>query len=155
MEASSKKVISSTLADLIRIFWAPAILFGLHLFIFFVLSAYILVPWLDIPMHYLGGLVMAYSLFLALVFFQQNGTISQLDKGIELLLVFTLVATIAVFWEFGEFTIDLVFGVNVQTSLQNTMQDLFLGLLGVSSLIGYKIVRNRKQAFWGKNTTRF
>jgi hypothetical protein len=134
-----------------KIFWAPILVFTFHLFVFRVLSAYIILPWLDIPMHYIGGFSMAYALFLGLTFLQDRTMISRLDKGIELILVFTLVATIAVFWEFGEFSIDQILGTNVQVSLQNTMQDLFMGLLGVSSLIGYKILKKPKQVFDGKS----
>jgi hypothetical protein len=105
------------------------------------LGAYILFPWLDIPMHFLGGLTMAYSLFLTLAILQERRAISRLDKLIEWILVFALVATIAVFWEFAEFSMDRLLGTNVQISLQNTMQDLFIGVVGSSTMIGYKILR--------------
>ena len=42
----------------------------------------------------------------------------------------SLTATAAVFWEFGEFTIDQMFGTNVQVSLANTMQDMAMGIFG-------------------------
>jgi hypothetical protein len=140
-----------TFVKLWKIFWAPILVFTFHLFAFRVVSAYLVLPWLDIPMHYLGGFSMAYALFLGLAFLQDGAMISRLDKGMELILVFTLVATIAVFWEFGEFSIDQVLGTNVQLSLQNTMQDLFMGLLGAGSLIGYKILKRPKQVFVSKS----
>jgi hypothetical protein len=93
-------------------------------------------------MHYLGGLSMAYSLSLAQTSLQNHKVDSQLDKIIELVLVFTLVATVAVFWEFAEFLLDHWLGTDLQVSLPNTMRDLLMGILGAGTLVGYKIVKN-------------
>ncbi len=92
-------------------------------------------------MHYLGGLSMAYSLFLALAHLQEHKRIKPLDKAIEWTFVLSLVTTAAVFWEFSEFTMDQVLGTNVQISLQNTIQDLFMGVTGASTMIGYTILK--------------
>lgn len=102
---------------------------------------YRLFPPIDIPMHYLGGLSMAFSCFFALAFLQQHKVISPLDKVIEWVLVFTIIATIAIFWEFSEFSIDQLLGTHVQISLQNTMQDLLMGMLGAASLVAYKMIK--------------
>ena len=142
MKASSKILIDRTLiAQLAGMFWPPILVFCLHVFLSRGLHLYSLVPWIDIPMHLLGGLSMAYSLFLVLAFLQDSGVISRLDRIIEWVLVFTLVATIALFWEFSEFSFDHLFRSNVQISLPNTMQDLFMGMLGASTMIGYKIIK--------------
>jgi peptidoglycan biosynthesis protein MviN/MurJ (putative lipid II flippase) len=124
--------------------WAPIFVFTIHVFLSLGLHIYILLPWMDIPMHYLGGLSIAYSLFLLLIFLKERGIITHLDRVIELTFVFTLVATIAVFWEFSEFSMDQLLGTNVQISLQNTMQDLFMGIVGASTMIGYKIIKKPK-----------
>ena len=86
---------------------------------------------------------MGYACFLALVFIQQHKLISPLDQVIMLAFVFTSVATIAVFWEFGEFTIDHVLGKNVQVSLANTMQDLLIGILGALTVVVYQFVKKQ------------
>jgi hypothetical protein len=142
MKASSKTLIDRNLiAQLAGMFWPPIFVFSLHVILSHGLHLYSLLLWIDIPMHFLGGLSMAYSLFLVLAFLQDSGVISRLDRIIEWALVFTLVATIAVFWEFLEFSIDHLFRSNVQISLPNTMQDLFMGILGASNMIGYKILK--------------
>lgn len=141
----SKKIIPRDLIiQFLSIFWFPLCVFLLHIFLSRGLQFYILVPWIDIPMHYLGGLSMAYSMFLSLAFLKKEGIITPLNSIIELTLTFTLVATIAVFWEFAEFSMDQLIGTNVQISLQNTMQDLFIGILGASTMIGYKIIQKSK-----------
>lgn len=124
-----------------RIFWLPMFIFAAHVFVSRVLHGYILFPSLDIPMHYLGGLSMGYSSFLALAFLQQHKIISPLDKAVAWVFVFTLVTTIAVFWEFAEFSMDQLIGTNLQLHLPNTMQDLFMGMLGAVTIIGYKMIK--------------
>jgi hypothetical protein len=128
------------LANFLAIFWPPMLVFMLHVCLFRIWNAYILVPWIDIPMHFLGGLSMAYSLSAVLTFLQERRAISRLDLGVQLLLVFTSVATIAVLWEFMEFSQDHLFNMNTQISLANTMQDLLMGMLGAAMLVGIKSI---------------
>ena len=141
MNISAKNLMSSELwVDLLKLFWPPIVVFTMHVFLY-VIDLYSLFPWVDIPMHYLGGLSMAYSLFMTLTYLQERRIIHPLDKVIMLLLTFTLVATIAVFWEFGEFSMDQLLKTNGQISLQNTMQDLFMGMLGAATVVGYKLIK--------------
>jgi len=128
-------------ARFLRIFWPPILIFGLHFVFARFLNFYLLFPWIDIPMHFLGGLSIAFSISMTLDTLQEERLIAPLDRVIAYLLIFSLVATIAVFWEFSEFSMDQLFGTNSQISLQNTMQDLFMGILGASTLLGYKIAR--------------
>ena len=142
MNISAKNLMSSELwVDLLKLFWPPMVVLTVHVFISHGLHLYTLLPWIDIPMHYLGGLSVGYSLFCALTVLQERRIIHPLDKAIALLLMFTLVATIAVFWEFAEFSMDQLLKTNVQVSLQNTMQDLFMGMLGAATLVVYKIIK--------------
>ena len=124
-----------------KLFWPPILVFSLHIFLVRVINIYSYYPWLDMPMHYLGGLSMAYSLSLAGTALQERKTISRLDNSIELVLIFTGVITIAVFWEFGEFLLDHFLGTNLQVSLPNTMQDLLMGILGAGTIVVLKIYK--------------
>jgi len=54
---------------------------------------------------------------------------------LELVLIGSLTATAAVFWEFAEFTYDRAFGTNIQVSLANTMQDMAMGIAGASAFM--------------------
>jgi hypothetical protein len=130
-----------SISRLWQIFWAPIVVFSIHIVLLRLLDTYNIFPNIDILMHYLGGLSMGYACFLALVFLQQHKLISPLDQVIALGLVFTSVATIAVFWEFGEFLIDRILGTNVQVSLANTMQDLLMGILGALTVVLYKVFK--------------
>jgi uncharacterized membrane protein YjdF len=132
---------------MVKIFWFPPSVYITHLIFTYLLDAYTLFPWIDIPMHYLGGLSMAYSLLLVLTELQHQQVIKPLEKIIELLLIFSLVTTAAVFWEFSEFTADQVLGTNGQISLRNTMKDLFMGVMGALSVVGYvSATKSRKKS---------
>jgi hypothetical protein len=54
---------------------------------------------------------------------------------LELILIGSLTASAALCWEFAEFAIDQLLGTNVQVSLENTMIDLAMGMLGGMLLI--------------------
>lgn len=96
-----------------------------------VLSLYRIYPNMDIASHYMGGLSIAYSATKIIRYLeQQQMLVNPLNNAVFLVLLISLTATAAIFWEFAEFTMDLLLGTNVQVSLANTMQDQFMGILG-------------------------
>lgn len=85
-------------------------------------------PYVDPMMHFLGGVAAAF-------FFRHAASVggSLLGAPTHLaldLLAFGLTCGVALLWEFGEFASDQFLGTQIQRSLDNTMRDLFLGLLG-------------------------
>ena len=110
--------------------WLPTVVFLLHVFISRVVNGYILYPPLDIPMHFLGGVAIAFffSRCLALV---PEGAISGTPRHLaQALLVFSLTCTATVFWEFAEFLSDRLFGTSAQLGLEDTLLDMALGVAG-------------------------
>lgn len=85
---------------------------------------------MDMPFHYVGGLSIAYAASLILSHLESEKVTAPLNRMIFLVLLLSLTATIAVFWEFAEFISDQVLGTQLQPSIANTMQDQFLGILG-------------------------
>lgn len=132
-----------SLLTLIKIFAFPILVFLLHL-VFEVLNLYTAVSWLDIMMHLLGGVFIAYSFNLSLKYFQENQLIPQLHSLVRAAFLFSLVATAAVLWEFGEFTIDYLFRTSSQSGLQDTISDMFLGLVGGTVFILYVLSGMRR-----------
>lgn len=119
---------------LVRIFSLPFGLFCFHLVLVF-LGFYERQPWIDIPMHVLGGVFIAYSLNLAITYFQERKLASELNMLSRSVFLFALTSSATVIWEFGEFTLDFLLGTNAQASLEDTMLDMFLGLVGGTALI--------------------
>jgi hypothetical protein len=86
-------------------------------------------------MHVLGGVFIAYSFSLAMTYLKQRKILSELNVLSRSVFLFGLTSSAAVIWEFGEFTLDFFFGTVAQASLEDTMLDMFLGLVGGTALI--------------------
>ncbi len=129
---------------LVSIFALPTVLFCLNLVMVF-LGFYERHPWLDIPMHVLGGVFIAYSFSLAVTYFQERRILSELNVLSRSVFLFTLTSSAAVIWELGEFTLDFFFDTVAQASLEDTMLDMFLGMLGGTALIVFLARRNIKE----------
>ncbi len=119
---------------LVSFFALPTLLFCLHLAMVF-LGFYKRHPWIDIPVHVLGGVFIAYSFSLALTYYQERRILSELNVLSRIVFLFTLTSTATVIWEFGEFTLDFFFDTVAQLGLEDTMLDMFLGLVGGTALI--------------------
>jgi hypothetical protein len=113
----------------------PGVIFLIHLIASKILNLYALFPNMDIPFHYLGGLSIAWTSAQLLSYLEQERIISRLNRVIFMVLILSLTATAAVFWEFAEFIGDRLFDTNIQISLANTMQDQFLGVLGGMTIV--------------------
>src|SRR5512141_133524 len=118
--------------------WVLLLVFATHLFISGVLHAYQIWPPLDMPMHFCGGMSIAYFVSRC---FQSLPRADVRRSGVvllELLLIISLTATAAVFWEFAEFATDQLFRTNLQIGLADTMSDLAMGLLGAVVFTGIR-----------------
>lgn len=114
------------------------------------LDLYTRFPRLDIPVHYLGGLSIAYTSARILSYLEDEKITGSVNPAIFLVLTFALTATATVFWEFMEFAIDRLLDSNIQVSLANTMQDQLMGLLGGATLVllySRKLSRGRATRF--------
>ena len=118
--------------------WVPLLVFGTHVFLSRVLDAYKIWPPTDIPMHFMGGLAMAFFISKCFQTLPRGEVRKSRTDILELVLVGSLTATAAVLWEFAEFSVDQFFGTNIQVSLANTIQDMALGLGGASLFIVFR-----------------
>jgi hypothetical protein len=115
--------------------WAPLLVFSIHVVASRGLNAYARFPPTDIPMHFAGGVAMAF--FISGCFRALPRDVDRRSRVVVLegVLVGSLATTAAVLWEFAEFSIDRLTGTNIQVNLNNTMQDLALGMLGALVLV--------------------
>ena len=121
--------------------WFPLIVFTTHLFLSRVLHIYKAYPHMDIPMHFAGGFAIAFFVSKCFQILPRDYVKRSRVNILEILLIGSLTASVAVFWEFGEFLFDQFFGTNIQVSLANTIQDLVMGLFGALTVI---FIRSRK-----------
>ncbi|MBI5794272.1 hypothetical protein HZA87_04295 [Candidatus Uhrbacteria bacterium] len=117
-----------------RAFYAILVVVLVHSILLFT-DGYFLIQWIDGPMHLAGGFAIG-MLALAIHRFETNRThIKPVSIWYHYLFVIGFVALIAVLWEFHEYILDHTLTVwmgwpQAQISLQDTMADLLLGLLG-------------------------
>lgn len=128
-------------------FLFPILVFLVHLTALRILHLYSSYPNMDMPFHYIGGLSIAYTASQILLHLESEEITAPLNRMIFLVLLLSLTATIAMFWEFAEFMSDQMLGTHLQPSIANTMQDQFLGILGGGTwaLISFK--RERESVF--------
>lgn len=107
--------------------WAPLSVFSFYL-AGLALHLYKLFPPLDIPTHFMGGLVITY--FYRCAIRNSQRLVGKIPLPIQVLFAFTCTGTTTVLWEFCENFLDFFFGTNMVRGLQDTLVDLFLGLLG-------------------------
>jgi hypothetical protein len=115
--------------------WAPILVFLLHVFISRVLNGYILYPPVDIPMHFFGGVAMAYFLGASFAALPSDAVRGDLRAVAQFVLVVSLTATASILWEFAEFTSDAFFGTRAQLGLEDTLLDMALGIAGGASFV--------------------
>ena len=124
-----------SIAALLEAGWAPAALFVLHLLLSRVLRLYLAHPTVDIAMHLLGGLAIAFFFWRAGVLASEAGVIGGINRiGIGVV-VFGLTCAAAVFWEFAEYVSDRYLGTKSQLGLSDTLRDMLCGIVGGSAFV--------------------
>lgn len=107
--------------------WAP-----LSVLIFYLIGRLLylfdLFPWLDIPTHFTGGVAITY--FYRSAIRNSQGIVGVIPTSIQILLAFTCTGTTIILWEFYENLFDFFFGTHMVRGLEDTILDMFLGLLG-------------------------
>lgn len=107
--------------------WAPLTVLGFyglgltfHLFKLF--------PPLDIPTHFLGGVVITY--FYRAAVRNSQKLVGEIPFPIQVLFAITCTGTTTILWEFYENILDYFAGTQMVRGVQDTVVDLFTGLLG-------------------------
>ena len=121
--------------------WAPLLVFATHAFLVRVVHLYQIWPWFDIPMHFSGGVAIAFFISRCFAMLPRENVKRSRLILLELVLIVSLTATAAVFWEFAEFITDHWLGTDLQISLANTMQDQAMGILGA---LAFGLMRARQ-----------
>lgn len=107
--------------------WAP-----LGVFLFYLiarsLQLFSLFPSLDIPTHFLGGMVITY--FYRVAIRNAQTLVGEIPFPIQVLFAFTCAGTTTIFWEFYEYIFDYFFHTRMVRGVTDTMVDFFVGLLG-------------------------
>ena len=115
-------------------FFVPIILVLVIHYVFLFFGFYSRFSWLDIPVHFLGGFSFGIAYFFVLLELEKNSKYLKLNKVSRFVFVVALVSLPAVFWEFYEFLLEYYTGLNFQGTINDTMLDLLMGILGGVSI---------------------
>ena len=111
--------------------WAPLSIIAFYA-IGLALHLYDLFPPLDLPSHLMGGVAITYFFHSAIKNSQR--IVGDIPIPIQIIFAFTCTGTTIIFWEFYENLLDLFFGTHMARGLEDTIVDMFLGLLGALML---------------------
>ena len=89
---------------------------------------YDLFPPLDIPSHFLGGAAITY--FYRAAIKHSQIIVGDVPTPIQTLLAFTSTGTTIILWEFYENALDFFVGTHMVRGLEDTILDMFFGLIG-------------------------
>ena len=104
-------------------------------------NAYIVYPWLDMPTHFAGGLVIAN--FFRVGIEESAPHIGTTPILVRSLTVLGLTALTAVCWEFAEYLSDLLLSSHLNLGVQDTLSDLLLGIAGGLCIATYVLIKRR------------
>ena len=107
--------------------WAPLSVFGFYLF-GLAIHLFDNFPNMDIPTHFMGGVVITY--FYRVAIRNSQKLIGDIPLPIQIIFAFTCTGTTTVLWEFYENFADHFLGTHMVRGLEDTIMDLILGLSG-------------------------
>ncbi len=129
----------------VRWAWFPTLVFAVHC-VAFASDAYVTIPSLDVPMHAVGGVAIAYFLHHAVDAFEEGRFLQASRGALRVLLDFSLATTSAVLWEGVEYVANRALGRDVLMGREDTVADLFLGMFGAALYLAWKARRSRRNA---------
>ena len=124
----------------------PSLVVLLHGLLSLGFDAYTQVPSLDIPMHFLGGVAIAFTLRGLLELAEASGFLCVQADLAKFLLLVCFVTTAATAWEFVEYISDVLFSTGAQKGLEDTLFDMFLGILGGATFAAMALYNERGKA---------
>ena len=127
-----KKLLTWALMTLHESAWAPLSIYVVYR-VAKAFGAYLAYPPLDIPTHFLGGVAIAY--FYRSAISNAQKLVGSIPTPIQSLLALTCTGTTTVLWEFLEYISDTFLHTNMILGLEDTLKDMFFGLLGGTILI--------------------
>ncbi len=128
---------------LVNVFWFPAAVYFFNV-ILYRLGFYVLWPWIDTPMHFLGGVSIAYAAHVFFNFGKKEKWLLIKNKWVYVFLITSVVALIAVFWEVYEFLSDIFRFTRMQLGIADTTKDMIIGIFG-GAMAGLVLISDRRK----------
>lgn len=110
-------------------YFALAFMVYLLSWVFYLRGFFESIYFLDDVFHVLGGISVGYAFYFSISYFESENFL-RLNKLFKILFVISLTALVAVTYEFYQFAMTFITNIPFQPSLEDTLLDLFLGLIG-------------------------
>ena len=122
-----KQTMESLVATLRESAWAPLGVIGFYS-VGLAFDWYDRFPLLDIPTHFMGGVAITY--FFRSAIKQSQKFLGDIPSLVQVLFAFTCTGTTIILWEFYENAFDFFFGTTMVRGLEDTIVDMFSGIMG-------------------------
>lgn len=121
-----------TYKDIIKLSLPPFLVYIINDSIQFLIPDFYILYSLDTYSHFLGGLAIAYVAHSVLSMLEKKRWITIQKNILRMGIIFSVVMTIAVWWEFYEFLYDYFLNPAyfMQPSITDTIKDLYMGMFG-------------------------
>ena len=129
---NKQRLVSWIITTLREAAWAPLAVIGFYA-IGLAFDWYDLFPPLDIPSHFLGGAAITY--FYRSAIKNSQSIVGNIPALIQSLFAFTCTGTTIIVWEFYENAADFFLGTQMVRGLEDTILDMFVGLMGALVLL--------------------
>lgn len=115
--------------------------------------------WWDSMLHTLSGVILGFIGFLLVYILNKEEKVDvMLSPFFMALFAFTFAVSVGALWEIFEFSMDCIFGLNMQKSgLVDTMWDLIVDSIGaaVAAIYGYLYAKNKEKGFFNDQINTF
>lgn len=117
--------------------WAPILVFGLNIAVY-LLGLYQKFLHADVPVHFLGGIAITYFFYKSIKCALKLDLLGSPSALLLRIFLFTLVCFTVVFWEFLEWVMETLFHLVLQNSIDDTLFDMAVGILGGIVILAVK-----------------
>lgn len=124
----------------------PIAVFVAHVAAYTFAPRWRMLPAVDVTMHLAGGCACAWFIHVLIEAAETRRCIPILDSITRPVLLFALVSTAAVFWEFAEYCDAYLRGTHEEMGVRGTLKDIFVSMIGGAIFAGTTMRNTRSNS---------
>ncbi len=124
----------------------PGLVYLFQIATILLFDVYSYFPSFDVPMHVLGGVSIAMSVYYLLQAAKKKKFLSIRSFALEAGLIVLITLSVAVFWEWYEYAVTILTRVSFQGTVADTMADLVYGTIGATITVSLLARKSKKSS---------
>jgi uncharacterized membrane protein YjdF len=124
----------------------PALVYLFQIATILLFDVYSYFPTFDVPMHILGGVSVAMSVFYLCQAAKKKKLLSIRSYALEACLIVIVTLSVAVWWEWYEYAVTILTNVPFQGTMADTMADLVYGTIGAATTVLLLAKKSKKSS---------